>query len=172
MAGILVNKPEISKYILCTYIAFMIGIMALTVYIAHLTAPTPTSMLIKLLVIGILLAVEAILMLVVRSILRLEYVLSGDKLTIKISKLAGGMKEVRIKSIKSVKRTLIPFGFRVFGASFHGGRYYIPGLGWAFMAIANFKDGVLIEAENGKYIITPSRPDEFIEEIRRLKGGA
>ena len=33
------------------------------------------------------------------------------------------------------------------------------------MAITNFSDGVLIETEDGRYIITPSNPDEFTKAL-------
>jgi len=33
------------------------------------------------------------------------------------------------------------------------------------MAVTNFSDGVLIETEDGRYIITPRNPDEFIKAL-------
>ena len=39
------------------------------------------------------------------------------------------------------------------------------GLGRVFMAVTNFSDGVLIETEDGRYIITPRNPDEFIKAV-------
>ena len=38
----------------------------------------------------------------------------------------------------------MPFGIKLFGASFHEGYYQIPNLGRAFLAITNFHDGLLI----------------------------
>jgi len=81
-------------------------------------------------------------------------------------KLTGGSKRITFETIASVERTLIPFCFRLFGASFYGGHYYIPRLGRAFMVVTNFRDGVLIRAKSGHYIITPSNPDDFIESIK------
>jgi len=63
------------------------------------------------------------------------------------------------------KKTLIPFGLRLFGASFHGGYYHVPGLGRAFMVITNFEDGVLIKTKHGNYIITPQNPEDFAKTI-------
>jgi len=58
------------------------------------------------------------------------------------------------------------------GASFHGGHYYLPSLGRAFMVITNYRDGVLMKAENGNYVITPSNPENFIADIEKDKLGA
>ncbi len=33
------------------------------------------------------------------------------------------------------------------------------------MAVTNFSDGVLIETEDGRYMINPRNPDEFIEAL-------
>lgn len=74
-----------------------------------------------------------------------------------------------MKEINSVEKTLIPFGFRLFGASFYGGYYYFPNVGKAFMVITNFKDGVLIKAEHQNYVITPKHPENFIENIEKMK---
>jgi len=168
MVEAIVNKPEISKGILYTYVGLAIGIAILTTFIAYLLIPTPINIAVKLLVIAILIAVEIIMLVIIRSILKLEYILTENTLIIKISKLVGGTKEINIKNIKNVRRTLIPFGMRLLGASFHGGCYYIPGLGKAFMAITNFKDGIIIETEKEEYIITPSKPENFMEEIKGM----
>ena len=68
-----------------------------------------------------------------------------------------------------MNRTLIPFGFRIFGASFYGGYYYFPSVGRAFMVITNFRDGILIKAEHENYVITPRDPKSFIEAIEKMK---
>jgi hypothetical protein len=46
-----------------------------------------------------------------------------------------------------------------------GGYYYFPNVGRAFVAITNFKDGVLIRTQHGNYLITPKNPENFIESI-------
>ena len=84
---------------------------------------------------------------------------------IKTTKLIGGGKRIFLKTIESLEEILIPFGVRLFGASFHGGYYQIPGLGMAFLAITNFRDGLLIKTKNGNYIITPKDPRGFKEAI-------
>lgn len=70
--------------------------------------------------------------------------------------------------IKSVEKTPIPFGFRLGGASFLGGWYYIPGMGRAWVAMTNFSDGVLITTKKGRrYVITPMNPAEFIKKVKK-----
>ncbi|MCZ2809243.1 MAG: PH domain-containing protein, partial [Candidatus Bathyarchaeota archaeon] len=88
-----------------------------------------------------------------------------EELVIKTTKLIGGGKRISLKTIKSLEQTLIPFGFRIFGASFHGGYYQIPNLGRAFLAITNFHDGLLIKTQDGNYIITPKDSMDFKEAI-------
>jgi hypothetical protein len=61
---------------------------------------------------------------------------------------------------------------RLFGASFYGGYYYFPSIGKTFVVMTNFNDGVLIKTKKGNYVITPSRPGDFITDIdrRRVQG--
>jgi hypothetical protein len=113
--------------------------------------------------------VEAVMLWILISIYRTQYILSEDDLVLKATKLIGGSKRIPLTTIKSVERTLIPFGFRLFGASGYGGYYYFPSVGKAFVVITNFKDGVLVKAEHGNYVITPSSPEGFIETIEKMK---
>ena len=107
--------------------------------------------------------------LVLASLYRTRYVLTDSELVLQAPKLIGGSKRIPLETVESVQRTLIPFGFRLFGASFYGGYYYFPGVGRAFMVITNYRDGVLIKAANGNYVITPSNPDDFIESVKPPK---
>ena len=109
--------------------------------------------------------VEVIIILILRSLFKTRYVLGEDELLIKTTRLIGGEKRISLDKVESVERTLIPFGIRIFGASFHGGHYKIPGLGRAFLAITNFEDGLLIKTKHSNYIITPSNPSDFKEAI-------
>jgi len=72
-------------------------------------------------------------------------------------------------TVNSVEKILIPFGIRLFGASFHGGYYHIPSLGRAFLCVTNFKDGLLIKTSHGNYVITPNDPLDFKETIENRK---
>jgi len=74
---------------------------------------------------------------------------------------------VRISEIEEIKRTPIPFGIRLFGGSLIGGRYFLPGIGRAWVAMTNFEDGVLITTRNKEhYLITPDKPGQFIDFIK------
>jgi len=105
--------------------------------------------------------VEMIVLSILRSLYSTRYVLTRMELAIVTTRLIGGNKRISIDTVESVENTLIPFGIRLFGASFHGGYYKIPGLGRAFLAITNYNDGLLIRSKQGNYIITPRDPREF-----------
>jgi len=105
-----------------------------------------------------------VLVVVLCSLLGTAYVVSDGGLLIRVLRIIGGPKVVEPSKVRSIRRVRIPFGVKLFGASSHGG-YYVPGLGRTFMAITNFSDGVLIGTEDGRYIITPSSPDEFIKAV-------
>lgn len=78
---------------------------------------------------------------------------------------------IKISDIKSVQKTYIPFGFRLFGASFLGGWHYFPAIGTAWVVMGNFEDGVLITTKQKKhYLITPENPLEFIKILKKKKG--
>ncbi|MFO7967723.1 MAG: PH domain-containing protein [Archaeoglobaceae archaeon] len=78
---------------------------------------------------------------------------------------------INISEIESIHKTAIPFGFRLFGASFLGGWYYLPGVGKAWVTMSNFRDGVLISTKKGgNYVITPQDPYEFIRVVEEQRG--
>ena len=84
---------------------------------------------------------------------------------VKISGIFRSSK-ISISDIEEVERTPIPFGFRIFGASFLGGAYYLPGIGKATVAMTNFSDGVLIKTkEGGNFVVTPRDPEDFVESL-------
>jgi hypothetical protein len=77
---------------------------------------------------------------------------------------------IDILNIETIQKTSIPVGFRLFGAQFLGGIYYFPGIGNASVTMSNFNDGVLITTQQKKnYIITPENPQEFIQNILKIK---
>ena len=74
---------------------------------------------------------------------------------------------VKISDITEIKKTAIPTGIRLWGGSFMGGLYYLPGIGKAWVAMTNFEDGVLITTRNKKhYVVTPQNPDQFIDTVK------
>ncbi|MFB0543551.1 MAG: PH domain-containing protein [Candidatus Bathyarchaeia archaeon] len=158
----------VSKGVAWSYGGLAVFIAALIVFFAYAGFFTPMGGL------GIAASlvsaiVEIVMILILRSIYRTRYVLTDEELVIKTTRLIGGEKRVPLKTVESVEKVLIPFGIRLFGASFHGGYYLIPGLGRAFLAITNFQDELLIKTREGNYIITPKDPEGFREAIE-VKG--
>ena len=114
---------------------------------------------------SLMIVIEVVMVLLLRSIYRTRYILTDEKLVIKTSKLIGGNKTIPLKTIDSVEATPIPLGLRMFGASFHGGYYHVPNVGKTFEAITNFHDGLLIKSRTGNYVITPRNRLDFKEAI-------
>jgi len=160
----IINEPDVSKVIVWMYGGIGVFIAALMVFFAFSGFFTPMG--VTGIVSSIVLAfVEAVMLLLLRSLYRTRYILTDEELFIKTTKLIGGGKRISLKTIKSLEQTLIPFGVRIFGASFHGGYYQIPNLGRAFLSITNFHDGLLIKTQDGNYIITPKDSMNFKEAI-------
>ena len=160
----IVNKPRVSRIILGFYLAVFLLVVGLLVYGVFFVGFSGVSVL-------LLGATALVIALLIHSILSTRYVITGDELIIRSSPLIGGSRRIRLDSILNVGRTLIPFGFKLFGASFHGGYYYIPSYGRVFMVITNFRDGVLIETRDGRFIITPRDPDEFVKALDMAREG-
>ena len=162
-----VNKPEVSKNIAGFYIGTTVFVSVLfdvVFYFIYTEAP-PESLLATAILVPVIIIVEIVMFLAIASIYRTRYIVTENELSIQTSSIIGGSKTIPPNTITSAQRTLIPFGFRLFGASFHGGHYYIPTIGRAFIAITNFHDGILIKTRNGNYVITPSNPDNFVANI-------
>lgn len=164
----IINEPEVSRAIGLSYKALVVFIAAVTVFFSYAAFFTPMGTT------GIAAAIVSafvgmIILLIVTSLYRTRYILTDEELIIKTTKLIGGGKTIPLRTVKSVERTLIPFGIKLFGASFHGGYYHVPGMGRAFLTITNFKDGLLIKASHGNYVITPSNPLDFKKDIESRK---
>jgi hypothetical protein len=96
---------------------------------------------------------------------KIKYIIDSNNL-----KILGpiGDRHIYIKEIKTIKKTVIPTGIRLFGASFLGGWYYIPGVGKTWIAMSNFRDGVLITTKDKlNIVVTPKNPYKFIDIIER-----
>jgi len=166
-----VNKPEVSKTIAGFYagtIVFVSVIFGIVFYFIYTEEP-PNSLLGMIVLVSVVILVEGIMLWLLASFYTTKYILTDTELVLEAPKLIGGTKTIPLETIESMERTLIPFGFRLFGASFYGGHYYIPSIGKTFMVITNFDDGVLIKTKNGNYIITPKNPNNFIENIEKNK---
>ena len=161
-----VNKPRISKGIAWSYGVLVVFIGCMAVFFAYAGFFTPMGGS------GVVAAagtagVGVIIFLVFRSLYHTRYIVTDEDLTIETTKLIGGCKRIHLNSITSIEKTLLPLGFKIFGASFHGGLYSIPTLGRAFLAITNFEDGLLLKTNNNNYIITPTDPEYFKEDIEQ-----
>ncbi|UCC58739.1 MAG: hypothetical protein JSW14_02155 [Candidatus Bathyarchaeum sp.] len=159
-----VNEPEVSKTVVWLYGVLVVFIAALMLFFIFATFFTPLG-LIGVVASIVVAFVEIVMLLLLRSLYQTRYILMDDELVVKTTKLIGGKKRISLKTINSLEATLIPFGIRLFGASFHGGYYQIPSLGRTFLAITNFHDGLLIKTKNGNYIITPKNRMDFKEAI-------
>jgi hypothetical protein len=166
----IINKPEVSKTIALAYEVLVIFIAAVTVFFLYAAFFTPLGIIGGIIASIVSASVTVIMILILASLYRTRYLLTNEELIIKTTRLIGGDKTIPLRNVKSIEKTRIPFGIRLFGASFHGGHYHIPSLGRAFLSITNFKDGLLIKTSNGNYLITPSKPLDFKEAIESRKG--
>ena len=166
----IVNKPRIPRAIASIYAVILVLTLALTALFIGLTIFTPTNAIAGVIASVVLVFVSLVIILIIVSIYRTSYVVKDDELTINATRLIGGPKTIPLNNITSIEKTVIPFGFRLFGASFYGGYCYIPSVGRAFIVITNFEDGLWIKTEHGNYIITPGNPMDFKETIEsRIK---
>lgn len=159
-----INKPDVSGAIALSYRVLAVFVAAVTVFffLAAVFTPMGTTGIVAAIVSAI---VGMIILLILTSLYRTRYILTDEQLIIETTKLIGGDRTVALATVKSIERTLIPFGIKLFGASFHGGHYYVPGIGRVFLTITNFRDGLLIRTRNGNYLITPSNPLGFKEAM-------
>jgi hypothetical protein len=160
----MVNRPKVSEYVAGSYVTISVFIAALIAFFGYASFFTPLGIL-GLVAVAVSVVVEAIMLRILASIYGTRYILTDGELIISATKLIGGSKRVDLKDVVNVKRTLIPAGVRLFSASFYGGYYYVPGFGRAFVAITNFHDGVLVETKRGNYIITPEKPEDFVNAL-------
>jgi hypothetical protein len=112
---------------------------------------------------GVFLIVFAVMAFTLYKAYRMKFEITKDSIII-----YGVFRKNVIKrsEIKELKKVPIPYGFRLFGASFLGGWYYLPGIGKAWVAMGNFRDGVLITTKQNNYVITPKNPQDFIKKAK------
>ena len=161
-----VNKPRVSQSILRFYQGLTAFIAIIILVFAYTAFFTPAGMTMLGASFILLVLIMPLFIMMIRSINNTRYILLDEELLIDTSSIIGGSKRISYEEIESIERTLIPMGWKLWGASFHGGHYLIPGLGRAFLAITNMSDGVLIKTQSMNYIISPSEPDDFIESLR------
>ncbi len=154
--------PRLSKWIAGMYWSILAFLVFMLVVIPLLTEMSSWE---KVLFLVVFLAVLGIFIFIMVKAYRMRFTI-GEKQII----VGGIFKENRIKisDIKSIDKVPIPAGIRLFGASFLGGLYYLPGIGKAWVTMGNFQDGVLISTKKDKhYVITPQEPLKFIQTVKK-----
>jgi len=117
---IIINKPNVLRAIAVTYEALVIFIAAVMVFFFLAAFFTPMG------IVGMVASIASafvgiIILLILASLYRTRYILTNEELVIKTTKLIGGGKTIPLKAVESIEKTLVPFGVKLFGASFHGG---------------------------------------------------
>lgn len=157
-----VFKSKVSSWIAGLYWAILIFLVIMFIGVPFFA---PMTFFNKINFVIVFFIVFLIILYTLFRAYRLSFIISKDRL------LIGGLLKkhnIMFSDIKEVKKVPIPFGFRLFGASFLGGRYYLPGVGNATVAMSNFDDGVLISTKKGyNFVITPLNPMKFIDDIKK-----
>ena len=154
--------PRLSKWITGMYWSIFVFLIFMLVAMPFLAK---MSFWDKVLFQGTFLAVLAMFIFIMVKAYRMKFTIEKSRIIV-----SGVFKENRIEisDIKSIDKGPIPAGVRIFGASFLGGLYYLPGIGRAWVSMGNFEDGVLISTKKGKhYVITPQEPLKFIEIVKK-----
>ncbi|PNX49828.1 MAG: hypothetical protein BV457_00380 [Thermoplasmata archaeon M9B1D] len=157
----IVFKSVVSSWIAGLYWAILIFLVVMFIGVPLFT---PMTFFEKSIFVLVFIIVFLIILYTLFRAYRLSFIISKDRLLI-----TGLLKnhEIMFSDIKDVKKVPIPFGFRLFGASFLGGRFYLPGVGNATVAMSNFDDGVLVSTKKGyTFVITPKNPMEFIDDMK------
>ena len=159
------NKPEVSKITALSYGILFIFVAAIAMFFLYATFFTPMGLIVGIVASVVSAFIALVMLLILSSLYRTRYILTNEELILRTTILIGGSKTIPLITVWSVEKTLMPFAIKLFGASFHGGYYHIPGLGRTFLTITNFKDGLLIKTDQRNYIITPSNPLSFKEDM-------
>lgn len=164
------NKPEVSGSIALVYGILFVFVAAIAAFFLYTAFFTPIGLVAGLVASAGSAFVALIMLLILISLYQTRYILTDEDLIINTTILIGGSKTISLRTVRSVDKILVPFGIRLFGASFHGGYYHIPGLGRVFLAITNFRDCLLVKTDRRNYVITPSDPLGFKEAIEKHAG--
>ena len=154
-------KAKVAKSIAAIYWAAFAGEFFIMIYIPFIT-PMPLEA--KLVFYGVFSLVIAMFLFIIYRLYHMKFVINQGVLHIN-----GVFKKnkINISEISKAEKSAIPFGMRLFGGSFIGGYYYLPGIGRAWVAMSNFTDGVLIKTRDDKnFLITPENPEEFVNLIK------
>ena len=158
-----VFRPRLSGWIMGMYWAILVFLAALLIGVPiaegmdFISYAAFTSLFSVILVVFILIMLRAY---------RMSFVVADRRVIIN-----GIFRKnvIEISDIKTIQKSPIPYGFRLYGASFLGGWYFLPGIGKAWISMGNFSDGVLITTkQNRHYVITPRNPPEFIKAVKGI----
>ena len=156
-----VFRSELSRWIAGMYWGIIVFLLIL---MAGIPLVEPLSYPGNVLFYGVFLVVFAIMAFTLYKAYKMRFAITKDSIII-----CGVFRKNVIKrsEIHEVKKVPIPYGFRLFGASFLGGWYYLPGIGRAWVAMGNFRDGVLITTKNKRnFVITPKNPESFVKKAK------
>ncbi len=160
----LVFKPRLSRWIMGMYWLIVISFFAMLIGIPLMGDMGPFA---YTLFVSVFSMVIIILVFVIMKAHRMKFTVTQTQIII-----SGVFRKnvIEKSDIQTIEKTPIPFGFRLFGASFLGGLYYLPGIGKAWVSMGNFEDGILITTKQKKhYIITPQKPLNFIKIVKGRK---
>ncbi len=161
----IIFKSRVSKWITGLYIGILIFLFMMFIGMPFIA---PMVFFEIIVFVAVYFIIIVVFVFTLYKAYRLVFIISKDQLII-----VGLLKKHNIifSDIKDVKKFPIPLGFRIFGASLLGGRYYFPGVGHASVAMSNFNDGVLVTTKNNyNFLITPMEPLRFIDSLKdRIK---
>jgi len=155
-------KSRMSKWIAGLYFATL---LALIIMLISIPLFAPMTIIQRNVFIMSFLFFILIIAIILYRAYQMRFIISNDNVIIH-----GLIKNhnIRQSDIQEIQKIPIPFGFRYFGASLLGGRYYYPGIGKAIVTMSNFDDGILIKTNNEPYyVITPDNPSRFIEILNK-----
>ncbi len=159
------NKPRISNWIGLAYLLLAVILGGVFLIIATRTVHYQT--LAKSIAIAILMLIFIFVVTLVVSFYKTIYKVNQGYLKSWSPLITINIK---IEDISKIEKIIMPFYFKGYGASFYCGKFYIPSLGWTNTVITNLTDAVLIiDNEGKKYLISPSKPEEFVEMIKKIK---
>jgi hypothetical protein len=154
-------KAAMSRSISAFYLS---AIILLGILVGAIIIFAPLVFVERVLLIGLFALIDLFLLYMLFRAYRTRYTLDQDDLNVYG---AMGTKKIPYGEIGSIKKSAIPSGFRLYGSSFLGGWYYLPGIGRTWVSMTNFRDGVLISTLDDKlYLVTPAEPERFIRSIK------
>ncbi|UCH89079.1 MAG: hypothetical protein JSV49_00060 [Thermoplasmata archaeon] len=157
------NKSFRSKMSGSIFGFYLSTIVLLSILVVAIVIFVPLNIMEMIFLLNLFALIDSVLLYLILRAKRTLYTLKRNEIEIYG---AMGTKSISYDEIESVKKSAIPSGLRLYGSTFLGGWYYLPGIGKTWVSMTNFTDGVLISTrEEGKYLITPKEPERFIFAI-------